>query len=176
MERKKWVTKPKDERVKSILKVLNNYEEIFLIDLIRKHAEEIGVYKDKNNKIIHQVWDVVKSDCVYLAKIGEINIKKDENGKLILCKLNKDLQKETDEDKEYHKDKEIQKTYINEEIQEIKKSIEMINNKIKNIKNEILDIWKSISQTIDKSKISDLEKNYIIDTLQNLIDKLRKVN
>lgn len=66
MKRQTWVNKSKQERVRSLYEVLKNYEEISLVDLIKKYSKEIGVKQAPDKLLVHQVWEVVKYDCNYL--------------------------------------------------------------------------------------------------------------
>jgi len=148
-EKSIWVTKSKPERKKAILDILSEHKELTILDLCRKHGEQIGVIWPATGKWNENPWKIVKSDCRDLEKEKKVILTKGSDRKVIVKLISEAVPKEVPAvspikeqelpTAQIHTYKAVDKT-------EIRKEIDKINAEVDKLSNEILEIWKTLAK------------------------------
>ncbi|OGF58980.1 MAG: hypothetical protein A2Y62_21060 [Candidatus Fischerbacteria bacterium RBG_13_37_8] len=170
-----WALKNRDERKAIILDILEKNKKITMVDLIKNHHQEIGIALPPSGKIIHQSWELVRNDCKSLAKEERITMAKDKTGRIILRILKEkrvSIKKaEPVEQETVISEEEVSMAPI--ETREVIDIIQQLTDKVSAMRTEVMEIWKYVAKISAQEIIDELERETIINTLQDVIDKLK---
>lgn len=159
-----WALKTREERQKTIAKIINQINSISMLDLCKKYHDEIGVRWPESGKWNENPWKIVRNDCRELAKKKKIEIIKNEKGKSIVRAIQKTKLEQEELIKSVGKTKptsdqnyplkeekvhppNLPSPEILNEIKDINQSISSIHNEIERLKNEIIEIWKTLAKS-----------------------------
>lgn len=157
MNKSIWVFKSKPERKKAILEILSKYKELTLLDLCRRHGEEIGVKWPESGKWNENPWKAIRSDCRDLEKEKKILVTKGRDRKVVVKLItDKAAAPETAAMAETKKIEisppSISKPSISTaatnvpSFTELTKEIRKLNDEVDKLTDEILEIWKTLAK------------------------------
>ena len=175
-DKKVWAIKHRDDRKNAIVKLLEQKGELLMADLIKKHYEEIGVALAPEGKIVHQAWEVVRTDCKNLEKEKRIVIKKDKAGKIVLMLPHKQQPAQIAFPAVHGKTdiaSSKQEGYVSPEMMDIVPAIQALNEKVVLLKNEILEIWKHLSKISTKETLPASDRALLVASVQEILNKLK---